>query len=516
MARSTLLVSTAFVLAAAACASRARHPELSRAEGCAIASQVTTPLVVEWPSAQRGELEALRAKHVVAVRYTGCDLEILPRCAPRGRYAYVPLTAKHERVRLRDESELYANLPLSAISLSGKLRSSGELDIDMNVVGRFDAEGDIGHDVLGSECSGATHFVAGITTGAFTFVAGAADETGADAKVAGFGAGGSSKSSYEILNKDGDSAACASAKADDKVPPFGCGALLRVELVPIGAPNQLAMPACPAPLMWTGTQCAAPVTPNAPSATVAVAGLVRIPGGTFRFAGDRVVNVASFDMDLTEVTVGDFRRCVKAGRCIPPSGAPGACNYAHDDRQRHPINCVGWEDAKSFCAFEGKRLPTSIEWEFAAIGQSGYDYPWGNEQPSRERVCKAEESNVDTCTVARHPAGKSQFGVLDMTGNVDEWVLDAACGVNRRCESGLRIVRSGSPARTATGWSIGPGESLSPTRGFRCARSVDAHDTPRAVRPGTLFGEGLCWPPEGQSCPDGMHLSRTQGCISDS
>ena len=82
-------------------------------------------------------------------------------------------------------------------------------------------------------CQGATHLISGLMAGAFEFSAGGESQAGADVGVAGVGAGGSSASKREILRRDGDQASCAKATTSDPRPPSGCGALLKIELIPL-------------------------------------------------------------------------------------------------------------------------------------------------------------------------------------------------------------------------------------------------------------------------------------------
>ena len=84
---------------------------------------------------------------------------------------------------------------------------------------------------------------------------------------------------------------------------------------------------------------------------------------------------------VTAVTVAVYVVCVNAGKCTAPSRG-GDCNWGRRDRLNHPINCVSWDEAVSFCAFLGKRLPTDEEREWAAReAERGTAYPWGTEEP---------------------------------------------------------------------------------------------------------------------------------------
>jgi sulfatase modifying factor 1 len=166
----------------------------------------------------------------------------------------------------------------------------------------------------------------------------------------------------------------------------------------------------------------------APDAGVDPPEMVRVQGGSFLMGCNRgeceadekpvhAVTLAPFEIDRTEVTQGAYRGCVDAGECAEPS-----CAYDPVDQASYPVSCVRHEDARAYCAFAGKRLPTEAEWEKAARSDDR-QYPWGNRQPD----CTL--ANAFGCAglaqpVGLHPDGVSPYGAVDMAGNVSEYVAD--------------------------------------------------------------------------------------------
>jgi formylglycine-generating enzyme required for sulfatase activity len=232
------------------------------------------------------------------------------------------------------------------------------------------------------------------------------------------------------------------------------------------------------------------------------------------------IHLAPFWLDRTEVTVAQFRRCVAAGACtdaglgehagsrttsvVPGKGhntthfdppAPSStCNYTAQGREDHPINCVSWDQARSFCAWAGKRLPTEAEWEKAARGVDERIYPWGNAPPSCSHVVMAGGCGKGgTAPVGSRPGGASPVGALDMSGNVTEWVSDWY-GVDYYADSpvrdpggpptgSFRVVRGGTwrnsvegklnALRNSNRYSYIPTAHLDYV-GFRCAQDAES------------------------------------------
>ncbi len=168
--------------------------------------------------------------------------------------------------------------------------------------------------------------------------------------------------------------------------------------------------------------------------------MVEVPAGRFTMGVDkrpgqmdwgpvRQIHLEAFSIDRHEVTVLDYRACVKAGRCPGPRGVTGECNYAVKGRERHPVNCVPWEHAAKYCQWVGKQLPTEAQWEKAARGTGGQRYAWGDGPAADcDRAVMNDAGHGcgkdGTWAVGSKPKGASPYGALDMAGNVWEWTAD--------------------------------------------------------------------------------------------
>lgn len=186
-----------------------------------------------------------------------------------------------------------------------------------------------------------------------------------------------------------------------------------------------------------------------------------------------LVSVAAFAIDLTEVTLGAYTQCVDAKQCAIPDLQSKDCNWGHPELARYPVNCVNFAQAVAYCAYVGKRLPTEEEWELAARGTDQRVYPWGNDAFGGEE-CELG-AGLPLCPVASAPAGRSAFGVFDMTGNADEWTASAYCPYDKpACGDPRRTTRGGASdfiGGTATSRTATPPNTIGPALGFRCARA---------------------------------------------
>jgi formylglycine-generating enzyme required for sulfatase activity len=200
------------------------------------------------------------------------------------------------------------------------------------------------------------------------------------------------------------------------------------------------------------------------------------------------VTVSAFKIDKYEVTAEDYKACVTAGGCTP-TNTGSAYNYDRLGGENHPINGVDWNQAKAYCAWAGKRLPTEAEWEKAARGTDGRRYPWGNNSLDCDHAVMSTKvcSNTGTAPVGSKSLGASPYGALDMSGNVWEWVEDWYHSTYTGAPSdGSAWVTPTGTSRVLRGgsWGIGPTGFLrvsarydnDPTLrncpvGFRCAWS---------------------------------------------
>jgi formylglycine-generating enzyme required for sulfatase activity len=164
--------------------------------------------------------------------------------------------------------------------------------------------------------------------------------------------------------------------------------------------------------------------------------MVYVPGGTFLMGSDdgyddeqpvHSVTLDSFWIDRTEVSNDHYRQCVEAGECQAPTMCErGEPTYEDMSKTNHPVVCVDWGGAKAYCEWAGARLPTEVEWEYAARGEQGLVYPWGNGfDCSRSNFGEECEREYDkTAPVDSFESGASWCGALNMAGNVWEWVED--------------------------------------------------------------------------------------------
>jgi gamma-glutamyl hercynylcysteine S-oxide synthase len=223
--------------------------------------------------------------------------------------------------------------------------------------------------------------------------------------------------------------------------------------------------------------------------------LVEIAGGRFVFGNDngnenerprRVVDAAAFAINRTEITNGQYQRFVDA------TGHRSSFHGGHhllglDER---PVVGVTWGDADAFCRHFGLSLPSEREYERAARGSEGAQFPWGD-APSGDRLvnggaeacCSGDDSDgyFMTAPADSFAAGASREGVLNLLGNVWEWTRDFYAPYEGEADPAtakkFRVLRGGAwnsdPNHLTTTYRLAydPDFRFAANGGFRCVRS---------------------------------------------
>ncbi|MEE2753970.1 MAG: formylglycine-generating enzyme family protein [Candidatus Latescibacterota bacterium] len=157
--------------------------------------------------------------------------------------------------------------------------------------------------------------------------------------------------------------------------------------------------------------------------------MVSIDAGEFLMGDDdgsrdeipqRVVLLNAFQIDKGPVTNQEYKMFVDVtGHRRPPHWASGTYQL---DLADHPVTNVSWHDAKAFCDWVAKRLPSEAEWEKSARGTVGQTYPWGD--AFRKDNVNSSNDYGGTTPINHFPGGESPYGVADLCGNVMEWCED--------------------------------------------------------------------------------------------
>lgn len=199
---------------------------------------------------------------------------------------------------------------------------------------------------------------------------------------------------------------------------------------------------------------------------------------------ERKEYLRAFFIDKYEVSNKRYKEFVDATKHGPPP-------YFHytdfSTIENLPVTKVSWFDAKAFCKWEGKRLPSEAEWEKAARSTDGRKYPWGNEFDTSK--VNGAGNHTGPMDVTSFEVGKSLYGAHHMAGNVYEWTeswyeryegneyADDDYGKN------FKVVRGGSWGglghyslniylRTTYRFPVNPEEKYEDL-GFRCAKDVE-------------------------------------------
>jgi len=294
----------------------------------------------------------------------------------------------------------------------------------------------------------------------------------------------------------------------EKLPVYPATATSTAEKLPVSTPTTIStvekIPVFPA------TSTVAKLPPVAAQDTV----MVLITQGEFlmgaaeadKNAGSdekpqHMVFLSDYYIDSAEVTNSLYQACVEAGVCTLPQERTSYIRenyYGNPDFDSYPVIQVDWNQARTYCEWRGARLPTEAEWEKAARGTDGRIFPWGISFESRltnfcDKNCPLEwadnnsdDGYPDTSPAESFPGGASPYGLLNMAGNVYEWVQDwyqETYYLNSPYENPLgpstgvlHIVRGGSWSDGSNGLRASYRSSNAPADysgsiGFRCAYS---------------------------------------------
>jgi formylglycine-generating enzyme required for sulfatase activity len=214
-------------------------------------------------------------------------------------------------------------------------------------------------------------------------------------------------------------------------------------------PSPSIQPPTPTVLEATSNSTPSIPTPNLTTtskALVSPSKMMLVPEGIFSMGCDsgqkrkkcepdelplHKVFINEYSIDQTEVTIAQYNQCVQSSACQFPQVSSSKTRldyFINPEYANFPVVGVTWQDAADYCTWAGKRLPTEAEWEKAARGDQDLRmFPWGNQMPSCDLFnidIISGSCRGDTTAVGAYPDSASPYGVLDMLGNVEEWVAD--------------------------------------------------------------------------------------------
>jgi len=185
-------------------------------------------------------------------------------------------------------------------------------------------------------------------------------------------------------------------------------------------PEPTAAPVATAPPAAT-----TPAIASAPDTGGCPAGMVRIKGGSFKLAAVKTqVSVKDYCLDVNLVSTDQYAECVKGKKCN--ENLIKVCDpstYGQEGKGNLPMICVDFPQAQDYCKAQNKRLPTTEEWEWAARGGAeGRTYPWGNDAPTDQLCWSGITKRDGPCPISSFPKGANPQGILDLSGNIYQWV----------------------------------------------------------------------------------------------
>jgi formylglycine-generating enzyme required for sulfatase activity len=162
--------------------------------------------------------------------------------------------------------------------------------------------------------------------------------------------------------------------------------------------------------------------------------MVQIPEGPFVMGSkdgdpdetpEHQTYLSTYYIDTKEVTQGEYDRFIRATKRAKPFIPVFEDDQSKILKPELPAIGMSWADADAYCRWAGKRLPTEAEWEKAGRGEGRRRYPWGDQFGAGNANVDSEEDGFKyLAPPASFEAGRSPYGVYDMTGNVAEWVAD--------------------------------------------------------------------------------------------
>ena len=274
-----------FALAASAvafgCASMVPPPappvqaDTAQTARCNVHASQERPFVTEWPATERSRLEGKMASGLVAVSYSGCEMQVLDRCRADGSYHYVRTSVATDGFNITNDDDLYAKLPLGAVSLEGELKRAGKLSLKYAVVGQYEAaDVDPTHAKLVGDCARATHLITGYAVGAFSLTSGSSDSVHGGVSIPIAGAGAKVAQSQEVIRSSGSLDACKGGGASG--PPDGCQTPIQLFLAPL--PERAGGAGATPTMQGASAGPKAAAAPH-PEAIPALRGLIYLGGG---------------------------------------------------------------------------------------------------------------------------------------------------------------------------------------------------------------------------------------------
>jgi formylglycine-generating enzyme required for sulfatase activity len=206
--------------------------------------------------------------------------------------------------------------------------------------------------------------------------------------------------------------------AGEQPSTTGEGSSVETALTPEGNPDSGNLPA--EIDSGTGTMVLVPATEFAMGSDQ---GLFNGDVGYESESPSHTVRVEAFYIDKYEVTNRFYKEfCDATGRPYPPNPE---WDDRYFDKPDYPVMNVSWNDARAYAVWAGKALPTEAQWELAARGPAGNRYPWGNEfRENAANLTGSGDGARFTAEVGAFRLDTSPFGIMDMAGNVSEWVND--------------------------------------------------------------------------------------------